>query len=314
MKVLLMHADRDFDLNRELPKHAAALTDDLELEILWREMAQGDRFLFEVARRAMLATLPDPGSIVYRQQVLADCLEQASVVRDIYALTLDAIRRERTEHFGIFSDSPNLILHRSVRVLEMFMEILHRLRDLADQHSDDFRSPGFRRFFAMVESELGEGYLEGLGRLLKELNFGSGVLMSAGLGTGLKGTRYTLRRQRDRGWLRRIALLDRSGLTFQIPDRDVAGARALSELEERGINHVANACAQAADHILDFFNALATELAFYIGCLNLHERLAATRASCVHTDRRTARGGIAGRARALRHLPCAHGRGARCRQ
>nr|WP_244262760.1 hypothetical protein [Thermoanaerobacter siderophilus] len=37
---------------------------------------------------------------------------------------------------------------------------------------------------------------------------------------------------------------------------------------------MANALAQSADHILSFFNILRTELAFYIGCLNLYEKLA----------------------------------------
>ena len=37
---------------------------------------------------------------------------------------------------------------------------------------------------------------------------------------------------------------------------------------------MANALAQSTDHILSFFNMLRTELAFYIGCLNLHEQLA----------------------------------------
>ncbi|WP_210211688.1 hypothetical protein [Mesorhizobium sp. M1D.F.Ca.ET.043.01.1.1] len=40
------------------------------------------------------------------------------------------------------------------------------------------------------------------------------------------------------------------------------------------MNLVANALAQSNDHILSFFTQMRTELAFYIGCLNLHERLA----------------------------------------
>jgi DNA mismatch repair ATPase MutS len=36
---------------------------------------------------------------------------------------------------------------------------------------------------------------------------------------------------------------------------------------------VANVLAQAVDHILSFFSMLRTELAFYIGCLNLYEQL-----------------------------------------
>jgi DNA mismatch repair ATPase MutS len=45
----------------------------------------------------------------------------------------------------------------------------------------------------------------------------------------------------------------------------------LSELHDRGLNLAANAAAQSAKHILGFFTMLRLELAFYIGCLNLHE-------------------------------------------
>ncbi|HVB72936.1 MAG TPA: hypothetical protein VNE38_05215, partial [Ktedonobacteraceae bacterium] len=41
-----------------------------------------------------------------------------------------------------------------------------------------------------------------------------------------------------------------------------------------GINLVANALAQSTDHILSFFTMLRTELAFYVGCLNVHGQLA----------------------------------------
>lgn len=48
----------------------------------------------------------------------------------------------------------------------------------------------------------------------------------------------------------------------------------MSELRDHGINLVANALAQSTEHILSFFDMLRTELAFYVGCLNLHDRLA----------------------------------------
>ena len=36
---------------------------------------------------------------------------------------------------------------------------------------------------------------------------------------------------------------------------------------------MANATAQSADHIVSFFQMLRTELGFYIGCLNLKQKL-----------------------------------------
>ena len=51
--------------------------------------------------------------------------------------------------------------------------------------------------------------------------------------------------------------------------------RTLSELNSRGLNATANALAQSADHIKDFFQMLRAELGFYLGCLNLRDRLMA---------------------------------------
>jgi DNA mismatch repair ATPase MutS len=62
--------------------------------------------------------------------------------------------------------------------------------------------------------------------------------------------------------------------SFRIHPRDEHGARALSDLRDRGVNLVANAVAQSADHIDSFFDVLRVELAFYVGCLNLADTLA----------------------------------------
>jgi len=117
---------------------------------------------------------------------------------------------------------------------------------------------------------------------LKELRFRDGLLLSAELGPGNEGVHYVLRRTADRelGWRQRIldwirSFLARrpSAFSFRIAERDEAGARALSELRDTGLNGVANALAQSVDHILNYFVMLRTELAFYIGCVHLHHEL-----------------------------------------
>jgi DNA mismatch repair ATPase MutS len=128
----------------------------------------------------------------------------------------------------------------------------------------------------MLERELGDDYFATIEGQLKELKFRQGVLMSAELGKGGVGKDYVLRepRERDRDWLAWLLAPKVRSYTLQIHPRDQAGGRALMELRDRGINLVANALAQSADHILSFFRMLQTELAFYIGALNLQEKLA----------------------------------------
>jgi hypothetical protein len=274
MKAFLMYRDCDFDLQRELPPNEVALTQDLELSTLFEAMALGDKFLLEVAKKAVLTSLNDVETILYRQHVLQDCLEQPSVVRRIYDLAVEGIESERKVWRSVLTDYPDTTLHRSVEVLRLFVGVLKRLRQVADEHAAGFRSEGFARFFAMVSGELADGYFQTIDSHLKELGLRRGVLMSARLGKGNKGIEYVLRKPPEQTWMERLSVVDRTGYSFHIADRDESGAKALTELRGRGVNLVANALAQSVDHILSFFHMLRTELAFYIGCLNLQGRLA----------------------------------------
>lgn len=272
MKAFLMQRDQDFDMEQQLPPNEGALTQDLELHTLFNAMSLGDKFLFEVAKRAVLSSLHDPEAIIYRQQVLADCIEQPLIVRRIYEIAADAIQAER-KVWSYTRQSPDSILHRSVQVVELLVGFLKRLRKITDEAAGRFYSEGFVRFFAMLTNELDEAYFQTIATHLRELQFRRGVLISSKLGQGNKGASYVLRRPREQRWLERLFGEFRSGYSFQIAERDESGFMALETLRGRGINLVANALAQSADHILSFFTMLRTELAFYVGCLNLHARL-----------------------------------------
>jgi hypothetical protein len=214
--------------------------------------------------------------ILYRQDIVNDSLKNPAVVRQLYDLAVEAIEKKKAKHyFGFFSRFPSGILHDAIEGLQMFMSTLRKLRDVADAHACGFTSTGFTTFFAMLQREFGEAFFASVQNHLTELQFNRGVLMSAELGTGNEGLNYVLRLIRDGrpNWLARILGKGPPGFTFRIADRDEAGSRALSELRDRGINLVANALAQSIEHILSFFVMLRTELAFYVGCLNLHDRL-----------------------------------------
>lgn len=271
MKVQLMHPGTDFDLWSELPAHGDALAQDLELETLWTAMADGDRVLFDVVVRALLLSLREPEEIVYRQQVLTDCLEHPDVARELYVLASEALVAEARVWGSILRDSPRSRLSTSLNKLEGYVDFLRRLRELADRYSSELSSPGFTRFFAMVVDKLDEEYFRLVDAQLKMLRFKGGVLSSARLAAGNRGADYVVRHPREQGLLARV--LDRSGPGFTIPDRDESGMRAVGELQERGLNPIANALAQSVDHLKSFFVLLRAEAGFYVACLNLAQRL-----------------------------------------
>lgn len=273
MKVHLMYRDRDADPQAPLPAHESDLTQDLGLDPLLDAMAAGDKYLREVAQRTLLSPLTDPEQIVYRQRVLADCLENPDTLTELYRLTVETMVAQRRESFYFFRASPTTVLYHSVKLLELFINALQRMRDVADQRAAAFRSPGFTAFFGMIAKELDDDYLRAMREHLHRLRFPRGVLVGAQLGMGNKGAGYTVRRAlaRRRGWRDRIT---GAQYTIVIPDRDEAGSQALEELRSRGVNQAAAALARATDHILGFFTLLRAELAFYLGALNLHRDLA----------------------------------------
>ncbi len=278
MKVYLLYPDRDFDPSQPLPANVEDLTRDLSLDTLFRTMARRDEFLFQVARQVMLSNSGDIATIIYRQEILRDCLKYPDVVRQIYQIPLEFLERKRRQWLWISTrySSASAILSGSHRLLEASVDLLRRLRQIADQHVGDMASAGFRRFFAMIQQELADEYLATVEKHLKTLRFPQGVLLSAQLGKGNEGTNYILcdPNNADRSWFQRLLAFS-PAYSYTLHPRDDAGARVLGELRDRGLARVANAAAQAAEHIESFFNVLRFELAFYIGCLNLYERLTA---------------------------------------
>ena len=310
MKVFLLHRDQDFDVKPELRDaifdamlsgNMYALT-NVRREARTRAEAAGARAgdnrgragarissstrsgarwrpaTSSCSRRpsgASSRACSDPEAIVYRQRVLADCLEQPAIVRQIYDLAIEALESE-TEGRGVLwhSDRPDTILHRSVQVLKLHVDVLKRLRQIADEQAEGFHSDGFTRFFAMLSEELADDYLQTV------------EAASARARVQTRRARERRARQGQQGPpLRRPTSRPSSAgpsgcrsptapeLQLHDPARDQSGFKALEEIRGRGINHVANAVAQSADHIKSFFAMLRLELAFYLGCLNLHERL-----------------------------------------
>ncbi len=277
MKAHLLYPSRDFDWHAAPAWAAETLTQDLELNTLFAAMANGDKFLFEAARKVVLSSISDPDLLNYRQAVLRDCLANAAVVVSIYQIAVEAIEREKKDFWRVSIKSPGLILSRAIDVLEMFMGMLVRLRSTAEQNSSAFHSEGFGKFVTMLKTELADEYLATVSKHLKQLRFPDGILLSAELGRGNKGVNHVLRARQESdglGWIERIFSRRPEEYTFHLHPRDESGFSALSELRDRGINAAANVLAQSSDHVLGFFQLLRNELAFYLGCLNLHKHLA----------------------------------------
>lgn len=290
MRALLLFRDRAFDphfllrdrfrheqvdWHRQLLPPERALVQDLELDALLGAMAGGDEFVLDVVRKAVLAGFDnDVDTVRYRQAALRDCLQNREAAQAFYNLTVEAIETSRRKVWSLSSHFASSMLYNALDMLEVLLVMLRKLRDMAAAQSG-FVSEAFTTLFAMLARELDDDYLALIEHYLSDLKFRRGVLMSAELGDWNESKNYVLRlvRGKDLNWFERLLGKKLPGLTFELDERDEAGARIVAEMRQKGISRVAIAMAQSADHVLSFFRMLRTELAFYVGCLNLHQQL-----------------------------------------
>jgi hypothetical protein len=308
MRALLMHPEHDFDAERALPAHAETLRQDLALDVLLEAMADDDAFIRTIACNALMnGPGTDADSVRYRQAAVHNAISHRQPVQTLYAITTQAMEDKRKTYWGFTTRHPSIILYSALQAVELFTERLRALREVAAAHASAFESTAFRNLFALLEREFDDAYLARVQAHLTELQFPDGALVSVRLGPECESEDYTLRRPRDphANWFRRLLEHTSSAYTVRVAPRDMVGAKTLGAMRDRGVHDAARAVAQAAKHMEGFFKMLRVELAFHVGCANLHARLAARGAATCFPDIVTRPRAAGFKARALRDVALA---------
>jgi hypothetical protein len=288
MKAQLLFPDKNFNPYTQLPWNTAALSTDLELQNLLEGMARGDEFIYSISRTAILTGLGnDFDTIRYRQDVLSDCLANSAAIKEIYALAVEATEKDKSTGRSSLSRNPDWVLRWATGTIEGFLGTLEKLRGIAESHQQSFTSDGLGNLFSMVRRELSSEYCASVRSHLRQLKFSEGVKLGVKLGKGNKGGDHVLLHppiahemgsQARFEWLTKF--LDwffgriRDPFSFTLNPQDEGGAVALTALRNQGLALAASALGESAEHVHSFLNMLRTELAFYVGCVNLHEQLA----------------------------------------
>jgi hypothetical protein len=176
------------------PGIEADLKRDLALETLVVAMANGDPIVFEVVQKALLAGVGESlETIAYRQAAVRDAIRNPATMRQFYALAQEALQRYR-KVWPRYREYRSGTLDTAVEHMAIFVDVLKRLRDLADRNAGALQSEAFLNLCRMLARELDDAYFRLIDSHLERLKFRNGVLVTAGLGKGLKGANYVLRR------------------------------------------------------------------------------------------------------------------------
>ncbi|MFF2550689.1 DNA mismatch repair protein [Nocardia sp. NPDC058058] len=251
-------------------RNGEALTDDLGLDELYAAMAAGDEFIAQVVKTIVPVGLTDCAIIRHRQGVLADCCADPDLPRALYAVTAAAttVRRWTTGR----TREPRGKLGLALQPLEALIGHLRQLRQTLEKYAASCTSDGLRRLHRVLTAQLDENYLGVLEQHVAALYFEHGIHFSAALGTGNKADRIMLHEPPPAA--KRLRLGRRSGTVFEAFDNfEFHDGDPLRAVIEPPLDSVAEVISRVTDNVQDFFRQLRTELAFYLGGVNLHERL-----------------------------------------
>ena len=267
----LMHRDRAFDPDAKKCVGYGHLNADFELTHVVNAMARMDGVIESVCRAALFTPLTTEDEIEFRRTVLLDARRNAPAIRRLYEILLhmDDVIRDKT----YFTEVTAISLYRVNRFLvELYIDYLEKLRVAAERDCAGYTSEPLRNLYSMLQTELSEEYIESLRDCLATLPEHSEIAVTAGLNADFDGISYEIDKKVE-GANKIRWQMAQSYVLVESSDNVTEAIKAWDARRNRVINDLAVVMKTASQYMGTFFAMIRRELAFYVGCLNLEEKL-----------------------------------------
>jgi DNA mismatch repair ATPase MutS len=276
MKAYLLYIDKDFEWSRKLTVFEEEYIRDLGLETLFHAMSSEDSFIDQHVKKVITLSLSDRDEIIYRQDILRDCMANPAVINKLWNIAASADSKTKDYvNRSLISDYPKAILEEAADKIRTCLESLSKIRAVMKDNRSKLQSAGFINLSDRLIRLLPDSFFEEVSALLHECRFRNGMLLSGQPEKGIKTKDYSVLNSLDMkskaaGFFKK---LKNEAFTFMIDSNDTNSRNALSDIEQQGVSGLANILWQACEGISGFLMTLRRELAFYKGCLNLHHTL-----------------------------------------
>lgn len=254
---------------------------DLNLEILFKNMARKDILVAENVRKVMMIPLTTPEEILYRQEIIRDFCCQSEVLEELYVCAerqSKALRlyKEEMKSNRAKSTRKTSELFETLNYLKQGQEELWNIRALLEEKQESWQSQGV----AGLLKRLKEQPIEEIRERIKEAeSFISGC--EAGytfqFGGGLKLESAVL------NYLRPAADVKKSSLeSFYLKfvkknavliGTDVALKEDIARLTEAALTQVITVFQPYLQKMLRFFEHFTEEISFYTGVVRFMKRM-----------------------------------------
>lgn len=245
------------------------LISDLEMDNIINVMANSDDLIKSVSAFALSNPLKNIDDIKYRQDILKDVIKNKDIIAEIYNICRETGEEVRYSRYSLSSEWMFSIFSSAVGLISIYIKGFKKIRDLTSKIIKKFSSDGMTSLLNMICDNFSDSYISKVQHFLGNMNEVDGTLISAKFGSCLQGTSYVYRKGKDD----KLNPKMRFAPSYTLPERDSVSAEDLCLRRDRAINNTANVLAKAAENFDNFFNSLKNELGFYVGCVNLYDKL-----------------------------------------
>ncbi len=270
MKAYLMFKDKNLKIDLEKAFNSDVTLRDMEMQEIVNIMANRDELIKKVVNYVFTNPLTDMESILYRQGIMVDVLDKRDIVRNIYDVVSNTQMTVKKHFFGMNNQNLRNMYTSSLEYISSYIGGLKALRLLTDKYINSFNSFGFKSFFEEIKKELSDDYLKEISDFINNLKSTDTYTISADFGPRLEGVNYTLREAKKTGFSLYNFLHTQA---LKLKEDDEAGRKDFDYRKDLAIQEASNSLAKTVDHLDYFFTSLQSELAFYVGVINLANHL-----------------------------------------
>ena len=316
MKVRLLYPDREWNSGEKYYDHKNVIN-DLGLDILFRTAAReqveqdgtvqtildSDKYIENAMMNIMMVPLKTENEMVYRQDILKDCVKNPDFISELYAFATEtSLMWERLgKHQNEKTNDRNAayMLVSDIYLLRMFVERLDILIELISNYKGAFCSAGINNFIANIREKYSPKIRENVKTVLDDISFyvdgnedgfkrdrrrtkKACIVMGCDIADGLKlgnfkleevetlGKKYRKHsRQKSLMQLAMGALVP--GSSYPVKEDIILGETM--KLEYQVVYYLMSCMAQFMNSCKTFFDQLYIQSAFYKGAVNLKARM-----------------------------------------
>ena len=248
MKSYLLYQNSERKQENTVADHMIDVEKDLDLETLYDLMADNDENIKRAAHDILLNPLTERSSIIERQNIIRDCLDNEEKIIRFYHF-LEEVIQKKQEMKWLYSTSPSGTLANAVEKLKNYYLFLSKLKDYAVSYLEEFKSKGFKELFHMILETIDQSFLDGASKLLRELEFKNGMLIKMKLGEDNRCIGYQLAIDENKKQYFKWKMTP----SYTLGEADMAGVRDLCDRKDKAAQSCALIIENAVTGIEDFF-------------------------------------------------------------